>query len=327
MRMKQFGSTGLTVSEYGLGTWAMGGGVYGEAADQESIRTIHRAQELGVNFLDTAPMYGIGDREDGRAERIVGDAVKGRREKWIIATKFGRHLSGNAEWWKMTEDFSGARAISSVEQSLRRMATDYIDVLFVHSPPSKLFNPDDTIPAMEKLREQGKIRVVGFSFWEKVADTLPQVEPYIRSGIVKAVQVKVSLLVHEALTNLFPLAAETKLAVVAREALAQGFLTDSFGPDGPFVPQDFKGAMARDEVVKRLDKANQFRFLIDPARGIHSLPEAALNWAVSHPQVSNVIPGSKSVAEIEQCLSCVDAPRYTREEMERVREIQLAWQP
>lgn len=325
MRMKPFGRTGLTVSEYGLGTWAMGGGIYGVADDAESTRTIHRAEELGVNFIDTAPMYGIGDRQDGRAERIVGEALKGRRDRWIIATKFGRHLSGNDEWWKMREDFSGAQAVRSVEESLQRMQTDCIDVLFVHSPPSKLFEADDAFAAMVRLKEQGKIRVVGFSFWEKVADTLPQVEPFLRDGDVGAVQVKVSLLVHEALTNLFPIVGETGTAVVAREALAQGFLTDSFGPDGPFAPQDFKAVMAREDVAHRLGKANQFQFLVDPGKGVSSLPEAALNWCVSHPEVSTVIPGSKSVEEIEQCLSGVDAEYCDAATLKRTRDIQLSW--
>jgi aryl-alcohol dehydrogenase-like predicted oxidoreductase len=325
MRMNKFGNTGMMVSEYGLGTWAMGGGIYGVADDAESIRTIHRAAELGVNFLDTAPMYGIGDRADGRAERIVGEAVQNQREKWIIATKFGRHLNGNDPWWQMIEDYSGAQAIRSVEESLTRMRTDYIDVLFVHSPPSKLFDADDAFAAMVKLKEQGKIRAVGFSFWEKVADTLPQVEPFMRSGVLEAVQVKLSLLVHEALGNLFPVVRETGTAVVAREALAQGFLTDSFGPDGPFAEQDFKAVMARNEVARRLDKANQFRFLVDGTPGTDTLPGAALNWAVSHPEVSSAIPGAKSVAELEQCLAASDAQHFAPDAMKRAREIQLAW--
>ncbi len=325
MRTKPLGRTGLAVSEYGLGTWAMGGGVYGTADDAESIRTIHRAQELGVNFLDSAPMYGIGDRQDGRAERVVGQAIQGRRDQWILATKFGRHLNGNPEWWKMNEDYSGAQAVRSVEQSLQRMQTDHIDVLFVHSPPSQLFDPDDAFSAMQKLKEQGKIRVIGFSFWEKISDTLPRVEPFLKSGTLEAVQVKVSLLIPDAVTALFPLLRETGTAVVAREALAQGFLTDSFGPDGPFGPEDFKAAMPRDDVARRLDKANQFRFLIDAARGLRSLPEAALNWVVSHPEVSTVIPGSKSVAEIEQCLAAASAKPCDAETLQKVHAIQTAW--
>ncbi|MGI8907915.1 MAG: aldo/keto reductase [Candidatus Sumerlaeaceae bacterium] len=325
MRMNPIGKTTIQVSEYGLGTWAMGGGIYGMADDAESIRTIHRAGELGVNFLDTAPMYGIGDLADGRAERVVGEAVAGQRERWVIATKYGRHLNGNAEWWNMREDYSGAQAIRSVEESLQRMRTDYIDMLFVHSPPSALFNAEDAFAAMTQLKQQGKIRAVGFSFWENVADTLPQVEQFLRSGVIDAVQAKVSLLVHEALSTLFPVVRESGTAVVARESLAQGFLTDSFGPDGPFVEQDFKASMPREEVARRLDRANQFRFLARQLPAINSLPEAALHWALSHPEVTSVIPGAKSVQELEQCLAAQSSDHFPDEIMQRARGMQLAW--
>ncbi len=325
MRMNEFGRTGLKVSAYGLGTWAMGGGVYGVADDAESIRTIHRARDRGMNLLDTAPMYGIGDRADGRSERVVGRALKGERDKWIVATKYGRHLNGNDQWWRMTEDFSGARAVRSVEESLARMGTDYVDVLFVHSPPSKLFDPEDAFSTMTKLKEDGKIRFVGFSFWESVADTLPQVEPFLRSGVVDAVQVKISLLVPESVDVLMPVIRETGTAFVAREALAQGFLTDSFTVDGPFVPQDFKASMDRGELGKRLDRANAFRFLAEESPGLDSLPSAALNWTLSFPEVSCVIPGSKSVAELDQCLQAEDAPPFSSGQMERVRGIQRSW--
>ena len=326
MRMKAFGRTGITVSEYGIGTWAMGGGVYGVAHDEESVRTIHRAEELGVNFLDTAPMYGIGDRRDGRSEEVVGRALAGRRDKWIVATKFGRHLNGNDQWWQMREDFSGAQAVRSVEESLARLGTDHIDVLFVHSPPANLFDAEDAFAAMVKLKEQGKIRVVGFSFWDRTTDTLPQVEPFLRTGMVGAVQVKISLLHPEAVANLLPVIGETGTAFVAREALAQGFLTDSFGPDGPFEPQDFKAVMPREDVEKRLNLANQFRFLVDESDDIASLPEAALNWTVSFPEVSCVIPGAKTVKEIEQCLRAADARHFSRGQLDRTIAIQGSWE-
>jgi aryl-alcohol dehydrogenase-like predicted oxidoreductase len=179
---------------------------------------------------------------------------------------------------------------------------------------------------MVKLKEQGKIRAVGFSFWEKTTDTLPQVEPYLRSGVLEAVQVKISLLHPESVDNLIPVIRETGTAFVAREALAQGFLTDSFGPDGPFEPQDFKAVMPREEVEKRLGRANQFKFLVDECDDITSLPEAALNWTVSFPEISCVIPGSKTVAEIEQCLRAADAAHFSADQMARASAIHGTWQ-
>ena len=123
MRYKALGNTGIDVSEYGLGTWAMGGGAYGVADDDESIRTIHRAQELGLTFLDTAPMYGY--KVDGRSEDVCGKALKGRRDQWILSTKFGRILSTDAEGRStIAEDYSSAHIVHSLETSLERLQTD-----------------------------------------------------------------------------------------------------------------------------------------------------------------------------------------------------------
>lgn len=317
MRLKPLGQTGLSVSEFGLGTWAMGGGIYGVVDDAESIRTIHRAAELGINTLDTAPMYGIGERRDGRAERVVGEAIKGHRDNWIVMTKFGRHLNGNPNWVDMDEDYSGRRAIQSVEQSLRRLQTDRIDVLFVHSPPRNRFEAEDAFGEMERMREQGKIRVVGFSFWESVADTLDLVEPYLRSGLVGAVQVIHSLLRPEATDLLFPIVRETGTGVVSREALANGFLTDSFTAEEHFDAEHNKSNMSRELIQARLDQAEKFRFLVEQNPQVASLPEAALLWTISHPEVSCVIPGAKTVAELEQCLTVADKPYLSREMLQR----------
>jgi aryl-alcohol dehydrogenase-like predicted oxidoreductase len=321
MLSRPLGNTGITVSEYGLGTWAMGGGIYGVVEDQESIRAIHRAEEFGINFLDTAPLYSISERRDGRAERVIGKALAGRRDKWIIATKFGRHLNGNQNWKEMDLDFSGARAAKSVEESLERLGTDYLDVLFVHSPPRDLFDPEETFAAMEKLKEQGKIRVVGYSFWESVEDTLDLVEPYLKSGLIGAVQVILSLLRPQAENLLFPLLREAGTGVVAREALANGFLTESFTPETVFDAQHNKSRMDRELIENRLSQASKFRFLVDEREDLHSLAEAALVWTLSHPEVSCVIPGVKTVEELEQCLSAADAPLYSSTHLARVREV------
>ncbi len=321
MKKRPLGKSGIEVSEYGLGTWAMGGGIYGTVDDDESIRTIHRAEELGVNFLDTAPMYSISERRDGRAERVIGQALKGRRDKWIVATKFGRHLNGSENWKEMDQDFSGKRAVQSVEESLSRLGTDHLDVLFVHSPPRDLFDPDDAFGAMEKLRKEGKIRVVGYSFWESIEDTLDIVEPHLRSGLIGAVQVIISLLRPQAEEVLFPILRETETGVVAREALANGFLTDSFTGDSAFDQQHNKSRMDRELIEDRLNQAEKFKFIVEEREDIQTLPEAALVWTLSHPEVFCVIPGAKTVAELEQCLVRADAEPLSSSIMERAKQL------
>lgn len=326
MRMKPFGKTGLEVSEYGLGTWAMGGGIYGRVDDGESIRTIHRAEDLGVNFIDTAPMFGISELRDGRAERVVGEALRDRRERWVVATKFGRHLNGKAPWWEMYEDYSGEEAIASVEDSLTRLGTDYIDVLFVHSPPPKQFNPEDTFEAMARLKKEGKIRAVGFSFGDTVEETLGQVEPYLRSGVLEAVQMKFNLLWPNMVEQmLMPIVRRTGTAVVARQTMAGGFLTGSFTAETEFDAEDYKSKMPPAELQKTLDRAERFRFLIDQARGVPTLMTAAIHWTLSHPEITVAIPGAKTPEELDQCLLAADAQYYTPEQLQKVIAIQKGW--
>jgi aryl-alcohol dehydrogenase-like predicted oxidoreductase len=327
MRYKQLGKTGIEVSEYGLGTWAMGGGAYGVTDDAESIRTIHRAQELGITFLDTAPMYS--QKVDGRSETVCGEALKGRRDQWILSTKFGRHLSLDGDGKRIiVEDYSRKRVIESTETSLERLQTDYLDVLFVHTPtPDQpgLFNPDETFSAMTELKKAGKIRAVGFSFHLYSGTWIEQIEPFLRSGVIDVVQVGISLMLPEPVDNLLPIIKETGTGFVARESLANGFLTDSFTVDGPFNEGDGKANQPKEKLQTKLDKANQFKFLVERPPELSSLPEAALHWTISMPEVTTVIPGAKTINELEQCVRGADAAPFDQKTMDDVRAIQRAW--
>ena len=315
------------MSEYGLGTWAMGGGAYGVTDDAESIRTIHRAQELGVTFLDTAPMYG--HKVDGRSETVCGQALKGRRDQWILSSKFGRYLSQDDDGKRIiVEDYSSKRVVESIEVSLGRLQTDYLDVLFVHTPtPDQpgFFNPDETFSAMAELKAQGKIRAVGFSFHLYSGTWIEQIEPYLRSGLIDVVQVGLSLMLHEPVDVLLPIIKETGTGFVARESLANGFLTDSFTADGPFNEGDGKANQPKENLQAKLDKANQFKFLVERSPEISSLPEAALHWTVSMPEVTTVIPGAKTIDELEQCIRGADAAPFDQTTMDEVRAIQREW--
>jgi aryl-alcohol dehydrogenase-like predicted oxidoreductase len=305
----------------------MGGGAYGITDDKESIRTIHRAQEQGITFLDTAPMYG--HKVDGRSETVCGQALRGRRDKWILSTKFGRSMAlDNIGKVIIIEDYSNKQIIESTETSLGRLQTDYLDVLFVHTPsPNQpgLFDPEATFATMEKLKAQGKIRAVGFSFHLYSGSWIEQIAPFLRAGVIDVVQVGISLMLPEPMDILLPIIKESGTGFVARESLANGFLTDSFTVEGPFNNGDPKANLSREKIQEKLDKANQFKFLLDRSPGISSLPEAALHWTVSIPEVSIVIPGAKNIKELEQCISGADAVPFDKATMDEIRDIQKAW--
>ena len=157
MKYRTLGRSGLRCSEIGLGTWAFASLVYGKVKEQEAQDAIRAAVDNGINFFDTAPLYGSKE-EDGIAETILGQGLKGIREKVLISSKFGRNPTENN-----APNFHAQRVQESVESSLWRLKTDYLDVLFFHSPFSPEEIHDDVWEALEKLKQAGKVKTVGHS--------------------------------------------------------------------------------------------------------------------------------------------------------------------
>lgn len=311
---RPFGRHGLEVGEIAVGTWAMGGGIYGAVDDDESLRTIRRANDLGVDLIDTAPIYGMGTGADGHAERLVCRAIAGERSRWIVSTKWGRTLVGGpGDATRSDQDFSYGRALRSVEESLTRLGTDYVDVYFVHSPiPYALFDPR-SLDAMDELKEAGTIHFRGFSLGSARHD-VDAIEPFIRDGRLDCIQVELSLLRQAAKEKLLDLCADFGLAVLAREALARGMLADTFASDTAFPPTDFRSRLPRDELERQLAAAGDYRFLTSDGR---SLPQAAISWVLSQREVSSVVVGAKSMTELEELVAATMLSRFDEQSMER----------
>ena len=194
-------------------------------------------------------MYG--HKVDGRSEPICGRALRVSRDKWIRSTKFGSSLTRDSNGKStIVEDYSNERILASTKTSLDRLHTDYLDVLFVHTPPPEqpgLFNPEEAFSTITQLKTQGKIRAIGFSFHLYSASWIEQIEPLLRSGVIDVVQVGIFLMLSESIDNLLPIIRETGTGFVARESLANGFLTDSFTIEGPFNAGDPKGNLPKEK--------------------------------------------------------------------------------
>ena len=191
MQYATLGATDLRVSQVGLGTWSFNSSVYGRVAEGEAQRAIAAAREMGINFFDTAPLYGDAER-DGIAEEVLGRGLRGWREQAVISTKFGRKpTEGNKP------NFYGAYAVQSVEESLVRLGTDYIDVLFFHSPFSPDEIHDDVWAALDGLVAAGKVRYIGHSI-SKFAATAGMARDWADERKIAAVQVVYSLLNRQA---------------------------------------------------------------------------------------------------------------------------------
>jgi len=314
MQYRMLGKTGLKVSEVGFGAWAIGGpaelgGVqigWGDVDDEVSVRAVHAALDAGVNFIDTADSYGRG-----HSEEVLAKALAGRRDEVVIATKFGSRVDSEGQWVK---DFSGEWIRQAVEASLRRLNTDYIDLIQCHSPWGLEALTDDTFAALEDLKQAGKIRHYGVS----VKQTEHGVPVLRRWPQVETIQVVYNILSRQAEAELLPLAQEGAVGIIARVPLASGFLTGKFGPDVAFPENDHRSrsyppAKAR-WVVEAVEKS---RFL--ERGGKKTMAQAALQFCLSHAAVSVVIPGAKTAEQARDNAAASDGVLLTPEELARIR--------
>jgi aryl-alcohol dehydrogenase-like predicted oxidoreductase len=227
MEFANIADTGLTVSRVGLGTWAIGGWMWGGTDDEESIATIHAAVDRGVNLIDTAPAYGFG-----RSEEIVGRALAdGRlRSRVVIATKTG------LEWkdGKVFRNASRRRILREVEDSLRRLRTDYIDIYQVHWP-DPLVSLEETAEATQELLDQGKIRAIGVSNF-----SVGQIERFRRIAKLHVVQPPYNLFERDIEAELLPYCRKSDLATLTYGALCRGLLSGKLREDAQFNGDDLR---------------------------------------------------------------------------------------
>ncbi len=287
MEYRRLGGSELRVSVIGLGTLAMGGQAYGAADDGDSIGTIRRAVDLGINFIDTSDNYGFG-----RAEELVGQAIRRRRDDVVVATKGGTPWDDQG---RATIDCSAAAITEAAEASLRRLGTDWIDLYQIHVPD--LETPyEETVRALERLKEAGKIRYTGLSnFWVEELDAWLAVD-----GVV-ANQMPYNLLHRDIEAELLPYCRQRGVGVIAYTPLLMGMFTGRISPETVFGQGDhrasypqFQGRPLRDSLrlVSRLQP-------LAADLGL-TMAQLALSWVVSRPGVTCAIPGARSPEQIEE---------------------------
>ena len=306
MKYRTLGRTGIRISEVGLGTWGMGGDRYGRADDAESRGAILRALELGINHIDTAPIYG-----NGRSEEVIGDAIAGRRHEVVLATKVGMFPGGRQNF-----DYSGPTVMREVEQSLRRLRTDYLDIYFLHSPDEDLFR-DDGLEALVRLKEQGKIRAAGFSVMS-VDEGIPLAIRLIEQGDVDIIQQAYRLLYTLPSTELFPLAEARSVGVIARENFYFGFLTGAITRETVFDDHDDRRKFSPAFIDAVLARVEKLGFLTNG----RTMTQAALQFVLATPGVHGVIPGAMTVAEVEDNVRASGGNPITAEEMAQIMALE-----
>jgi aryl-alcohol dehydrogenase-like predicted oxidoreductase len=316
MRYRTLGQTGLQVSEVGLGAMPLGGMVtqadgtrfgWTGTDDQESIALIHRSEAYGVNLLDTAAAYG-----NGHGETIVGEALQGRRDKWIIATK-GNPNQGIAPE-PPDEAAVRQRLTEACEQSLRRLQTDHIDIYQLHTVPYPWAMPV-VMQTLAHLHTAGKIRWYGISTNSREA--IDQLRAF---GPLHVLQIGYNLLERQA-EDLLHWARAEHIGALIRVPLAKGMLTGKYsGPQALAMPPgDHRyERFQRPGTVDGLQKVPQLAFLQTPTR---SLVQAALRFVLDHPGVSSVIAGAKTQQQIEENVGASALPSLSPEELARALPI------
>lgn len=277
MKKRPFGNTGMRVSEIGLGAWQLANPEWGLHDKAEALQIVQAALDTGCNFFDTAPGYG-----DGRSEELLGQALKSVRQDVIICTKFSHHNEDSGR------NFDVANIRPVLEGSLRRLQTDYVDILLLHNPPRELMD-GRTAPqyeALEKLKAEGKLRAYGVSL-----DWRVELEMVAETTKSKAAEVAYNVFYQEPAAA-FPKAQAQGMGLIVKVPLDSGWLSGRYRRDSHF--NDVRQRWSPEVIARRGALIEQLAALVPPGT---SLTHAALQFILARPEVSTVIPGPKSVAQ------------------------------
>jgi len=285
---RTLGRTGLSVSEIGFGSWAIGGNAfgnsYGTTDDAESQRAIRRAFELGCNFFDTADVYG-----HGHSEELLGAALHDVRDQVIIATKVG----GNFYNRDMRMDFTPSYLRFAVERSLERLRTDRIDLLQLHNPPLSLIPASATYEPLEAMKREGLVRFYGLSVHPPEEGIAA-----VNATMPDTVQIVYNLARREAEDTFLPTAYAAQVGVIAREPLANGFLAGRYHAESTWERGDIRSRMPRPYVTQLAALGRRVRELAEKS-GM-TAAQLALKFVLDRGDVASAIVGMKTVRQVEE---------------------------
>ena len=299
MQRRTMGKTGLQVSEIGFGAWGIGKSGWVGADDDESLRALNRAIDLGLNFIDTA--YGYGE---GHSERLIGQVLRERSERVYVATKIPPK---NRQWpaahtTPVVETFPGDHIRKYTERSLQNLGVDALDLQQFHVWSDTWMEQGDWLDTVQQLKNEGKIHFFGVSINDHEPESALKL---VRSGVVDVVQVIYNVFDQSPEDELFPACQEHNVGVIVRVPFDEGALTGTITPDTEFPAADwrnnyFRGDRKR-EVYERVQRIAQ-----DLNIDLEQLPEVALRYVLSHPAVSTVIPGMRRVRNVERNMAVGD---------------------
>jgi aryl-alcohol dehydrogenase-like predicted oxidoreductase len=314
MRYRSFGRTGWQVSEIGFGAWAIGAD-WGQVSEQDAIAALHAALDQGVNLIDTADVYG-----DGRSERLIAQALRGRREPICVLTKAGRRLDPH-----ISEGYNRANLTAFVERSLRNLQVETLDLVQLHCPPTQVYYMPQVFEVLDDLIHSGKMRYYGVSV-EKVEEAMKAIEyPNVQS-----VQIIFNIFRTRPAELFFELAKAKQVGILARVPLASGLLSGKMKRDTHFSTDDHR---TYNRLGQSFDVGETFSGVdydagLEAVEEIRSLVPAgvpmaqfALRWILMFDAVSAAIPGAKNVRQAVDNAQASDLPPLSAETMQALSMI------
>jgi aryl-alcohol dehydrogenase-like predicted oxidoreductase len=314
MNYRELGRTGWKISDISFGAWAIGG-AWGEVDDKDSLAALHAALDAGVNFFDTADVYG-----DGRSERLLAKLKKERSEKFYVATKAGRRLREQTP-----EGYSRENLTQFIERSLRNLETETLDLLQLHCPPTEVYYMPEVFEILDDLTRDGKIRYYGVSV-EKVEEAVKAMEfPNVQS-----VQIIFNMFRQRPAELFFEQARKHKVGILARVPLASGMLTGKITRESKFAKDDHRAFNRKGEAFDRGETFSGVDFKV----GLGTVEELkkfvpkdatmtqlALRWILEFPAVTCAIPGAKRPDQVAENAAASDLPALSAETMKRVQAL------
>lgn len=314
MQYRKLGRTGWEVSEVSFGAWAIGG-TWGEVKDSESLEALNKALNKGVNFFDTADVYG-----DGRSEQLLAKLKKERNEKFHIATKAGRRLDPHT-----AEGYNRKNLTSFVERSLRNLDSEAIDLLQLHCPPTQVYYMPEVFGILDDLVKDGKLKYYGVSV-EKVEEAIKAIE-FLN---VQTVQIIFNMFRHRPTDLFFEQAKKKQIGILARVPLSSGMLTGKFTKDSKFEDDDHRKFNRKGE---DFDKGETFSGVdfdlslkaVEELKSVcpngMSMTQFALKWILMFDAVTCAIPGAKKKIQVEENINTTNLPSLSDETMKKVNDV------
>ncbi len=314
MKYRRLGDTEIEVSEVGFGVWTVSTGWWGEVDDEKSVRLLRQAHERGINYFDTADTYG-----SGKGETLLADAFGGMRDEVVISTKIGYDFYSHTQrrgQQERPQDWSEDFIRFALEQSLRRLGTDYVDFLQLHNTKMDAVENDALFGLMEEFEREGKIRAYGVALGPKIG-WLEEGVKAMRERNVSGLQMIYNLLEQDPGRGLIEAARETGTSLIVRVPHSSGMLEGKYTKDTTFAKNDHRRHRSKEWLFEGLKKVAQLAFLTAE----RTLGQAALKFVLASSEVASTLPNIYDEDQLEEFASAPETPDLTGEELARIEEL------